>query len=304
MSEDAMATDDASNPLPPSPHLPGTTDIGLGQRTNAPHGGTFWSIDVYRFDAEQSVTGRLVSYRVPRLDKMTVLDALVHIQRHQDRSLAFRYACRLGMCGTCTVMVNGVPRWACRTSIERLGVETIRIEPLRFLPVIKDVLVDYEPFFTKYRAAQAYFVPQEERREAVPISPASRERRAIDPNLECITCGACYASCTMLAHDAEYLGPAALNRAFTLVRDSRDGARGQRLAAVGDEHGCWRCHSLYKLHRGLPQASEPDAGHPRVKTDHHLRLVAYAPDIPVASPLTGVSTDARTEETQGWRTTP
>jgi fumarate reductase iron-sulfur subunit len=199
----------------------------------------------------------MVPYRVPRIEKMTILDVLVYIQRHHDRSLAFRYACRLGMCGTCTVMVNDVPRWACRTSIERLGGETIRIAPLRFLPVVKDVLVDYEPFFTKYRAAQSYFVPRQEPTEAAPISPASRERRAIDPNLECITCGACYASCTMLAHDAEYLGPAALNRAYTLVRDSRDGLRRGRLAAVGGEHGCWRCHSLFNCTEVCPKHLSP-----------------------------------------------
>jgi fumarate reductase iron-sulfur subunit len=197
------------------------------------------------------------AYGVPRIEKMTILDALVYIQRHYDRSLAFRYACRLGMCGTCTVMVNEVPRWACRTSIERLGVETIRIAPLRFLPVIKDVLVDYEPFFAKYRAAQSYFVPREGGSEVAPIAPASRERRAIDPNLECISCGACYASCTMLAHDAEYLGPAALNRAYTLVRDSRDGTRRERLAAVGGEHGCWRCHSLFNCTEVCPKHLSP-----------------------------------------------
>jgi succinate dehydrogenase/fumarate reductase iron-sulfur protein len=219
--------------------------------------GGFWSIEVYRCDPEQSPQGHMVPYRVPCIERMTVLDALVHIQRHHDRSLAFRYACRLGMCGTCTVMVNEVPRWACRTSIERLGIDTIRIAPLRFLPVVKDVLVDYEPFFTKYRAAQAYFVPRQERTEVAPISPALRERRAIDPNLECIACGACYASCTMLAHDPEYLGPAALNRAFTLVRDSRDGARQERLSAVGGEHGCWRCHSLFNCTEVCPKHLSP-----------------------------------------------
>jgi fumarate reductase iron-sulfur subunit len=224
----------------------------------SPHNvGRFWSVEVYRFDPEQSPQGHMASYRVPRIDKMTILDALVHIQRHHDRSLAFRYACRLGVCGTCTVMVNDVPRWACRTSIERLRVETIRIAPLHFLPVIKDVLVDYEPFFAKYRAAQSYFVPQEDRTELAPIPPGSHERRAIDPNLECITCGACYASCTMLAHDAQYLGPAALNRAYTLVRDSRDGARRERLAAVGGEHGCWRCHSLSNCTEVCPKHLSP-----------------------------------------------
>ena len=222
-----------------------------------PKDTAYWSVEVYRFDPERGVKGRLIAYRVPRLEKMTVLDALSYIQRYHDRSLAFRYACRLGMCGTCTVMVNGIPRWACRTSIERLGMETIRLMPLRFLPVIKDVLVDYAPFFAKYRAAQAYFVPAEERQEVASLSPTSRQRRAIDPNLECITCGACYASGTIQAHDAEYLGPAALNRAFTLVRESRDGARTERLAAVGGEHGCWRCHSLFNCTEVCPKHLSP-----------------------------------------------
>ena len=185
----------------PSPAIGEAT----GHRAGPQPGERFWTVDVFRFDPEQSPRGHIASYCVPKFEKMTVLDALVYIQRHDDRSLAFRYACRLGMCGTCTVMVNGVPRWACRTSIERLGVETIHIAPLRFLPVIKDVLVDFEPFFAKYRAAQPYFVSREEQAEVALISPESRERRAIDPNLECLTCGACYASCTMLAHDAEYL---------------------------------------------------------------------------------------------------
>jgi succinate dehydrogenase/fumarate reductase-like Fe-S protein len=99
--------------------------------------------------------------------------------------------------------------------------------------------------------------PRDEPAEVAPISPESRERRAIDPNLECITCGACYASCTMLAHDAECLGPAALNRAFTLIRDSRDGARSERLAAVGGEHGCWRCHSLFNCTEVCPKHLSP-----------------------------------------------
>jgi fumarate reductase iron-sulfur subunit len=259
-----MARDHIDEPTLPPPEV----RIGRGRdqpATNAStqegetsdDAGRLWSIEVYRGDPEQSPHGHMVLYRVPRLEKMTVLDALLYIQRYHDRSLAFRYACRLGMCGTCTVMVNDVPRWACRTSIERLGIAAIRIAPLRFLPVIKDVLVDYAPFFAKYRTAQAYFIPREARTEVAPIPPASRERRAIDPNLECITCGACYASCTMLAHDAEYLGPAALNRAFTLVRDSRDGERHERLAAVGGEHGCWRCHSLFSCTEVCPKHLHP-----------------------------------------------
>jgi succinate dehydrogenase/fumarate reductase iron-sulfur protein len=227
-----------------------------------------WLVEVFRFDPEQEAASRLVRYRVPRRDNMTVLDALVYIQRYHDRSLSFRFACRLGMCGTCTVMVNGVPRWACRTSVERLRVDTLRITPLRHLPVIKDVMVDYAPFMAKYRATMPFFVARQDTAdELAAISPASRERRAIDPNLECITCGACYASCSMLAHDPHYLGPAALNRAFTLVRDSRDGARRERLAAAGGEHGCWRCHSLYNCTEVCPKHLSPTRAIKGLKRD-------------------------------------
>jgi fumarate reductase iron-sulfur subunit len=211
-----------------------------------------WSVDVYRFDPEQDAASRLVNYRVPRLDKMTVLDVLAYIQRHHDRSLVFRFACRLGMCGTCTVMVNGIPRWACRTSIERLGSERLQIAPLH---------VD------KYRAAMPFFAPAPEANDTAAIAPASQQRRAIDPQLECITCGACYASCTMLSHDPDYLGPAALNRAFTLVRDSRDTARAERLAAVGGEHGCWRCHSLYNCTEVCPKHISPTQAIKGLKRD-------------------------------------
>ncbi|GIX48938.1 MAG: fumarate reductase [Candidatus Tectimicrobiota bacterium] len=216
-----------------------------------------WLVEVYRYDPAQDTAGRLVTYRVPAREKLTVLDALLYIQRHHDRSLAFRYACRLGMCGTCTVMVNGIPRWACRTSLARLKGPRLRITPLRHLPVIKDVLVDFTPFMDKYRAAMGYFVPAGEAAAPVRLAPQGRERQTIDPHLQCITCGACYAACTMLAQDPQYLGPAALNRAFTLVHDSRDGARAARLAAVGGEHGCWRCHTLANCTEVCPLQLRP-----------------------------------------------
>lgn len=229
-----------------------------------------WLVEIVRFDPEVDTEPIVTSYRVPNLDKMTVLDALAYIQRHHDRSLAFRFACRLGMCGTCTVMVNNIPRWACRTSLERLGADHLYIAPLRHFPVLKDLTVDYSPFMKKIRDSIPFFVPSEtvlDADETATISPNSDERMAIDPNLECITCGACYASCSMLTHDPDYLGPAALNRAYTLVHDSRDNARGERLAAVGGEHGCWRCHSLYNCTEVCPKHLSPTRAIKGLKRD-------------------------------------
>ena len=107
---------------PPPSQLPPTTLLRAEAQRAQPQDPAEnpMAIEVYRCDPELSPNGRMVSYQVPHLEKMTILDALVYIQRYRDRSLAFRYACRLGMCGTCTVMVNDMPRWACRTSIERL----------------------------------------------------------------------------------------------------------------------------------------------------------------------------------------
>ena len=188
---------------------------------------------------------------------MTVLDALVAIQNGQDPSLGYRYSCRVGMCGTCALRVNGRPRWACRTRLEALG-ENITLEPLTNFPVLRDLVVDMTPFFDKMKRARAWAEPTEAAStEPAKISPGTRERGRIEPHIECITCGICYSVCSMVGHDPDFLGPAALNRAYTLVCDSRDAAGRGRLADVGDEHGIWRCHSQFNCTEACPKGISP-----------------------------------------------
>ena len=184
---------------------------------------------------------------------MTVLDAIAHVQQHDEPALAFRYSCRVGMCGTCAVVINGREGWACRTLIEDLPGRSVTVEPLRNLPVIKDLVVDMRPFFSALTRAAGFFVPGED----ASTLPSAAERENIDPHIECITCGACYSACTMLQWDREYLGPAALNRVATLVMDSRDAATVPRLAAIDDEHGCWRCHSQFTCTEVCPMHLRP-----------------------------------------------
>lgn len=200
---------------------------------------------------------RFDTFRVALRPRMTVLDALVAIQAEQDPSLSFRYSCRVGMCGTCALRVNGRPRWACRTLAGGLGAE-VRLAPLAHFPVLRDLTVDMAVFFEKMKRARGWLEPTAEAaREPVRLAPESRERRRIEPHIECITCGVCYAACTMVAHDREYLGPAALNRAFTLAADSRDGRGASRLAEVCGEHGAWRCHSLFNCAEACPKGISP-----------------------------------------------
>src|SRR5205807_5730014 len=137
------------------------------------------TLKIYRCNPATGETGRFDSFEVTVEEKMTVLDALCSIQNDRDPTLAFRYSCRAGICGTCAMTVNGVPRWTCRLQLAKLGAATVTLEPLRHFPVIKDLAVDMEPFFGKMTAVMPQFVPKEEREELVQLSPLARERRAI-----------------------------------------------------------------------------------------------------------------------------
>ena len=200
---------------------------------------------------------RFDSFEIETGPRMTVLDALVAVQSAQDATLSFRYSCRVGMCGTCALKVNGRPAWACRTLLGGLG-EEITLEPLTNFPVLGDLAVDMSPFFEKMKRARGWLEPTGAAEKAPAlIAPNSRERKRIEPHIECITCGICYASCSIVGHDSGYLGPAALNRAYTLVNDSRDALGPERLLEVCTEDGAWRCHSQYNCTESCPKGISP-----------------------------------------------
>jgi len=202
------------------------------------------------------------AYRVQVFPRMSVLDALFVVQREQDRTLSFRYSCRLGMCGTCPVIVNDREALACQTLIENLPADTITLRPLNHLPVIKDLVVDLEPFFDRYRQVKPYFVPPETADGAGPaaaqvIRQGEGGRRWVDPALGCITCAICHSACSVVGLNDRFPGPAPLNRAYSLVGDERDGARAERLQATGGPDGVWRCHQLFNCASACPRHIVP-----------------------------------------------
>ena len=205
--------------------------------------------------------GRFESYRVPSRASQTVLDVVTYVQRHLDPSLAYRFACRVGMCGSCAMTVNGRPRWTCRTHVAKVSEQgKLQIGPLENLPVIKDLATDMTVFFEKWQAAKGRFVPTKSRADPMPrISPASPERRAADAGIECINCGVCYAACDSVRWNADYLGPAALNRAWTLINDARDGGNPERLAAIAAKGGCHSCHTHQSCAQQCPNGLNPTA---------------------------------------------
>ncbi len=215
------------------------------------------AVEVWR-GAAQGVWRR---FDVPRRPAQTVLDVVTHIQRTQDPTLAYRFACRVGMCGSCAMTVNGRARWTCRTHVDVVAPDgVLRIGPLANLPVIRDLVVDMAPFFDKWAAAKGAFVPTATRHDDfAQVNPASSARRAVDAAIECIGCGVCQASCDVVAWNPDYLGPAALNRAWTLVNDPRDGARGARLQAVAGDAGCHACHTHQSCAERCPKRIAPTA---------------------------------------------
>ncbi|MBI4233580.1 MAG: succinate dehydrogenase iron-sulfur subunit [Chloroflexi bacterium] len=242
-------------------------------------------LTVKRSGAGARPTPRWQAFSVPLFDeRMSVLDALLWVQCNTDPTLAFRCACRVGMCGSCGVVINGRERLACRTLVRALAGDDggeVRVEPMRHLPVVRDLVTDMASFSAKQRKVVPYLVPREGYQDLTTIPPTSRERTAIDPQRECIACGLCYSACTVAGMDGGFLGPAALNRAYVLVADSRDGAHTQRLRVIASEEGLWRCHSLFQCTAVCPKGISPTLAIQRLKRRviaHNLkRLIGLAP---------------------------
>ncbi|MDH5352160.1 MAG: 2Fe-2S iron-sulfur cluster-binding protein [Betaproteobacteria bacterium] len=206
--------------------------------------------------------GAFQEFEVPRRESQTVLDVVTHIQRALDPTLAYRYACRVGMCGSCAMTVNGAARWTCRTHVDKVANKgELTIAPLRNLPVIRDLVTDMREFFDKWARAAGQFRGARTRADDFArVSPQSAERVQADAAIECIGCAVCYASCDVLARLPEYLGPAALNRAWTLVNDVRDAAQAERLRAVAGDAGSLSCHTHMSCTERCPKNISPTAG--------------------------------------------
>ncbi|MDH3760089.1 MAG: 2Fe-2S iron-sulfur cluster-binding protein [Gammaproteobacteria bacterium] len=215
-------------------------------------------VKVWRGDA---AGGAFAAFDVPQQPAQTVLDVVTWIQRHAEASLSYRFACRVGMCGSCAMMVNGVPRWTCRTHVNKVMQDNrLTIEPLRNLPIIKDLVCDMSQFFEKWKRAEGHFSGQGSRDQAVAaISPSEPARRAANAAIECINCAICYAACDVVAWNPDYLGPAALNRAWSLQNDSRDRRHDARLQAVSSDGGCLSCHSQQGCATYCPNELNPTA---------------------------------------------
>jgi fumarate reductase iron-sulfur subunit len=222
--------------------------------------------------------GAFQSFEVPRHASQTVLDAVTHIQRVLDPTLAYRFACRVGMCGSCAMTVNGVPRWTCRTHVDKVVKnDGMEIAPLRNLPIVRDLVTDMSGFFDKWAKAKGQFSGSRTKEEDFKkVKPDSPDRVAVDAGIECIGCAVCYSACDVVSWNPEYLGPAALNRAWTLVKDERDANGIERLRAVAGDAGCHSCHTHMSCTEHCPKQISPTAAIAGLKREVSLSLFRKA----------------------------
>ena len=237
-------------------------------------------IKVLRYDPEAEKRRYDVFEIVPG-PGITVLDALFAIQNTLDDSLAFRYACRGAICGSCAMLINKVPRLACRTQVARLiegtdrvdlkpypaieggegwnDREEILVEPLPHLRVIKDLVVDMDKFFEFYRAVEPVLKPAGEVPDCEYRMEASTVRE-LEKYTNCILCGACFGSCPVNAGSKEYLGPAALAKLYRFHIDTREAPGDSRLLQANDRSGWWGCEFHTNCSRVCPKKVPPNIG--------------------------------------------
>jgi succinate dehydrogenase / fumarate reductase iron-sulfur subunit len=216
-----------------------------------------YHLKVFRYDPE--VEGkqepRFDDFHVPYEPGMTVLDALIYARDQFDASLTFRHSCRQAICGSDALFVNGSQRLGCQTQLSDLD-QPVRIEPLPHSEVVKDLVVDMEHFYDQMESVEPYFQTENRPEGELEEQRQSRENREkIKKSTRCIWCGACMSSCNIAAGDNEYLGPAAINKAYRFAMDEREGEdmKQRRLEIIEQEHGVWRCQTQFSCTEVCPK---------------------------------------------------
>ena len=209
------------------------------------------TLKIKRFNPEQDPKPGWKEYEVEVDPTDRLLDALHQVKWYQDGTLAFRRSCAHGVCGSDAMTVNSVNRLACKVLMSELGTK-VTVEPLRGFPVVKDLVVDMEPFFGKYRSIKPYLISYE------PDPPVERyqspeERATFDDTTKCILCGACTGSCPSFWGNNDYVGPAAIVQAHRFIFDSRDQGANERLEVLNDRDGVWRCRTIFNCVGACPR---------------------------------------------------
>jgi succinate dehydrogenase / fumarate reductase iron-sulfur subunit len=214
------------------------------------------TLKIQRFHKEKDPASWIQTFELESRKGMNLLEGLLRIQEEQDPSLAFRYSCRGAVCGSCAMRVDGQVVLACRTSVDGLLKKPVLIEPLPFFPVIRDLIVDMSVFFESYRRMKPYL-------HGIPLSSQFEyrmdegKRKEIDPYINCILCGICFASCPAFDLDKQFLGPAMLAKAYRFLLDPRDSRTDEIPKTVDGQMGVWGCKTVFNCVKVCPKEVPP-----------------------------------------------
>ncbi len=225
---------------------------------------TMVTVRIKRFNPDVDKKPYYQDYQIELTAEKTVLDALEEIKATQDGSLTFRRSCRHAICGSCAMMVNRRNTLVCTKPLISVANEgglfskqnTVMIEPLPYLPIIKDLVVDRSVFWEQYRAIKPWLIPPDE----VPTREyrvSQAEVDAMEQAETCIMCGACYSSCPVVAGNKDYLGPHAMLKVFMRAIDPRDQGIDERLDGIANANGAFRCHQVINCIDACPKGLNP-----------------------------------------------
>jgi succinate dehydrogenase / fumarate reductase iron-sulfur subunit len=216
-----------------------------------------YTFKILRYDAQApEVKPHFATYRISVIPGLTILSVLLRIRDEIDGTLGFRSSCRSAVCGSCAMLINGKLDLACRTQVSAFSTDTIVLEPLPNLEVIRDLVVNLTPFWEMIEKIQPYLIRKSPAPEKE-ILQSEAERLRIDQYVNCILCACCYGACPVLAREPGYLGPAAAAKLERFVLDSRDERPLEALSIVDDEKGVWACDTVFRCIDACPKDVRP-----------------------------------------------
>lgn len=218
------------------------------------------AIDILRYRPEQDNEPFTQTYEVPYTPDMSILEALQYIKDHLDSTISFRWSCRMAICGSCGMMVNGVPKLGCKSFLRDSYPEKVVLEPLANFPIERDLVVVMDDFIEKLEEIQPYIISDKEKPLASGPNKQTPQQMAKYKQFSmCINCGLCYAACPQYALDDKFTGPAALALLARYNRDSRDSGEAQRMKVVNQEEGVWGCTFVGYCSVVCPKGVDPAA---------------------------------------------
>jgi fumarate reductase iron-sulfur subunit len=215
------------------------------------------TLEVARFHPERDTEPSYQSFEVPLRSDWMVLDALNYIKDQLDGSLAFRWSCRMGICGSCGMMVNGVPRLTCESLLMEFAPGPVRIGPLDHFPVVKDLVIEMEEFMGKLQKVRPWIVRKDDYVPQREFLQTPRQLDAFKQFSMCINCVLCYAACPVYGLDPSFVGPAALALAERYNLDSRDQGSSDRTDTLSQHDGIWDCTVIGECSVVCPKNVDP-----------------------------------------------